>query len=435
MGKIRRFVMIDINILSCVGIDVTKIQSIELEDETINEIVIGVKLKRNILKCPYCANGKVYIKDYYRKIYRFFGLMSKTLCIVFYQRRYKCLCGKTFMEENLFNKGTDYKLTKNIRIAIIKMLQQGLTCKAISSLLNISETIVYKVLDSIQPKRGNIGTVLCIDEFARIRVDGKLVYSAIVVNGDKNELIDILPTRKKECIIDFFLSISPEKRQLIKVVTMDMWVPYKEAVKLIFPNALIIIDKFHFISYATKCIDKVRIRIMKKYNKGSYEYYLLKKYGTKLLIKNVDNYHYRYKVNFKTYKFKAYENEIINIITKIDPEIEWIYTYLHAFVYSYNNRSYETARKEILKLINVLRSKDIEEGIALADVYENWYEEICNSFIKFGSKTYNNAICEGINNKIKAIKRSSFGILNFSHLRARVFLSFRNMTPEKNEDF
>ena len=56
-------------------------------------------------------------------------------------------------------------------------------------------------------------------------------------------------------------------------------------------------------------------------------------------------------------------------------------------------------------------------------------------FIKFGNKTYNNAICEGINNKIKAIKRSPFGILNFSHLRARVFLSFRNMTPEKNEDF
>ena len=90
MGKIRRFVMIDINILSCIGIDVTKIQSIELEDETINEIVIGVKLKRNILKCPYCANGKVYIKDYYRKICRFFVSMSKTLCIVFYQRRYKC---------------------------------------------------------------------------------------------------------------------------------------------------------------------------------------------------------------------------------------------------------------------------------------------------------------------------------------------------------
>ena len=76
---------------------------------------------------------------------------------------------------------------------------------------------------------------------------------------------------------------------------------------------------------------------------------------------------------------------------------------------------------KILKLINVLRSKDIDEGIDLANVYENWYEEICNSFIKFGSKTYNNALCEGINNKIEAIKRSSFGILNFSHLRARVF--------------
>ena len=57
------------------------------------------------------------------------------------------------------------------------------------------------------------------------------------------------------------------------------------------------------------------------------------------------------------------------------------------------------------KLFNVLRSKDIDEGIDLANVYENWYEEICNSFIKFGSKTYNNALCEGINNKIEAIKK------------------------------
>ena len=35
--------MIDINILSCVGIDVTKIQSIELEDETINEFFEKMK--------------------------------------------------------------------------------------------------------------------------------------------------------------------------------------------------------------------------------------------------------------------------------------------------------------------------------------------------------------------------------------------------------
>ena len=76
------------------------------------------------------------------------------------------------------------------------------------------------------------------------------------------------------------------------------------------------------------------------------------------------------------------------------------------------------------KLFNVLRSKDIDEGIDLANVYENWYEEICNSFIKFGSKTYNNALCEGINNKIEAIKRSSFGILNFM-IKAIYFLPIK----------
>lgn len=42
-----------------------------------------------------------------------------------------------------------------------------------------------------------------------------------------------------------------------------------------------------------------------------------------------------------------------------------------------------------------------------------------------------NGPIEGMNNKIKNIKRSGFGYRNFYHLRARAFLSFRSYEAKK----
>jgi transposase len=53
-------------------------------------------------------------------------------------------------------------------------------------------------------------------------------------------------------------------------------------------------------------------------------------------------------------------------------------------------------------------------------MFKNWYQEILNSFIRFGDKRLHNGHIEGINNKIKVIKRVAFGYRNFSHFRNRI---------------
>jgi len=48
----------------------------------------------------------------------------------------------------------------------------------------------------------------------------------------------------------------------------------------------------------------------------------------------------------------------------------------------------------------------------------NWFEQILNYFIE----RWTNAFAEGINNKIKLIKRRAFGYTNFDHLRLHILV-------------
>ncbi len=55
------------------------------------------------------------------------------------------------------------------------------------------------------------------------------------------------------------LSMLPEQRRNeIAAVAVDMWDPFMTAVGTTLPNAAIVHDKFHIVSYLTKMVDAVR---------------------------------------------------------------------------------------------------------------------------------------------------------------------------------
>ena len=55
------------------------------------------------------------------------------------------------------------------------------------------------------------------------------------------------------------LSMLPEQRRNeIAAVAVDMWDPFMTAVGATLPNAAIVHDKFHIVSYLTKMVDSVR---------------------------------------------------------------------------------------------------------------------------------------------------------------------------------
>ena len=71
-------------------------------------------------------------------------------------------------------------------------------------------------------------------------------------------------------------------------------------------------------------------------------------------------------------------------------------------------------------MIKKLSESDIKESMKLGKTYQNWYEEIVNSF----ESKLDNGFVEGYNNKIKVIKRVSYGIKKFSTLKKLIQLKF-----------
>ena len=70
------------------------------------------------------------------------------------------------------------------------------------------------------------------------------------------------------------------------------------------------------------------------------------------------------------------------------------------------------------KCIKYNLESDIPELQECAKTYQHWYFEIKNSL----EVPYSNGPTEGFNNKIKVIKRISFGVREFKNFKARIML-------------
>ena len=82
----------------------------------------------------------------------------------------------------------------------------------------------------------------------------------------------------------------------------------------------------------------------------------------------------------------------------------------------------EEAKVELENWIDLCNESNINEFIESAKTINNWLEYICNSFI---DKRFSNGYTEGLNNKIKVIKRTAYGFRNFKFLRLRYNVYFK----------
>ena len=75
-----------------------------------------------------------------------------------------------------------------------------------------------------------------------------------------------------------------------------MWEPYRDLIYKYFPNAKIVIDRFHYIRNIIWALNDVRIRTMNNYSSNQKGYSVLKKHY-KLLNKNPDKINHFFSPN------------------------------------------------------------------------------------------------------------------------------------------
>ena len=104
-----------------------------------------------------------------------------------------------------------------------------------------------------------------------------------------------------------------------------------------------------------------------------------------------------------------------------DKEIKEAYLLKESFYDVLDASSKEEARQALDKWLWVAKESGLKEFKASIRAYENWKEEILNAF----STGITNGQTEGFNNKIKVIKRVSYGYRNFENFKSRILMVFR----------
>jgi len=175
--------------------------------------------------------------------------------------RYIDMEGKAKVIEPIFApKSKSY--THLFSRTLIDVLQKVRVQKTVAEILNTTPYIVRSVMEdcvetSLQ-KRG-----LLVD-LKNISLDEKAYaqgheYATILIDSDKEYVVELIEGRKETSVKGLFLSITgEEKLPQIERVNIDMWKPYMNAMFEIAPQALVVHDKFHLFKKLSEAIDKTR---------------------------------------------------------------------------------------------------------------------------------------------------------------------------------
>ena len=171
-------------------------------------------------------------------------------------------------------------------------------------------------------------------------------------------------------------------------------------------------------------LDDIRIRLQKLYGEKSKEYRLLKNKKNVSLLRKYSN-----EINWWVFT-KRYKNghmvdvlpiEVLNNILEISEELKEGYYLKEEFLDIIHHSKNMDVEKQITKWISKCIDKNIPEFMEAAGTISRWKEYILNSFI---DERYSNGYTEGINNKIKVIKRIGFGYKSFELFRGRILCIF-----------
>lgn len=380
---------------------------LDLEDIIITKTVHADKYVKFFLDtkpkshiCPVCGNSTTKIHDYRWQSIKDLPFQLKNCYLVLHKRRYVCSCGKKFYESYEFLPRYLHR-TKRLTWKIADLLRETTSLKSVAKTSNVSVTTVCRILDSIHYSCPALKEAISIDEFKGNACTGK--YQCILVNPKNHSVMDILPDRTQSHLTSYFREIDRAQRLRVKYFVCDMWQPYVDLAHTFFPNAKVCIDKYHFIRQVTWAMENVRKRLQKTMTATMRKYY---KRSHKLLL---TRYH----------KLKEENKKACDLMLLYNDDLRLAHWLKERFYDLCQDTKYSRQRKDFYDWIKIAESSGLKEFEKCANTYRHWSKEILNAF-KYG---ITNGTTEGFNNKIKVLKRTSYGIRNFERFRTRILHS------------
>ncbi len=380
-------------------------------------IIFQIEPIRKESVCPRCRTKSYRVHQNHRYIVKDLPWGEKPVFLEINRRQFKCeKCRKPFSEDlDFIRKRRSYtkRLATQTIEEVLKNDIHSVAKKGVVTTEEIERMLKDAATELLKSKPTDLKR-LGIDEIALIK--GKGNYCAVLIDLDKSKLIGILPARTQEEISQVLRGWGKEVLESIEEVSIDLWKGYKNLVIELMPNVQVVADRFHVMAQINKELDIQRKREKRKVEE------LIKVANTP----EEKAKHEQALEGLKKSKYVLLKNEK-------DLSEEQGSKLIQVKEVSNNLKRMHELKEEIRKIFEQTNSWltglfDLGIWLASAKKYfphsQNtmirWLDEI----IAYFDNRTTSGVVEGINNKLKLIKRSAYGFRNFENYRIRCLLNW-----------
>jgi len=218
-------------------------------------------------------------------------------------------------------------------------------------------------------------------------------FVTVVSDISEGNLIEMIDSHRLDEIIEVLMTQPIEVREQVEEVSVDMWGGFPNVITKVFPNAKIVIDRFHVMKVVNRDLNKLRRAAGITDRCSKY-----------LLLSN--------RVNFNPEQLDKLEltlkkSECLRIAYEMKENFRRIYE---------TNLTVKKGQQKLKEWLNQAQVFFRES----ASTIENHLEGICNYFLNRTTS----GVMSGINNRIKLIMRQGYGFSNFNNFKNLVLACF-----------
>lgn len=363
-----------------------------------NQIHVWLEPILQMQVCPACRHETKRTHSYREQLVKDLPLQGLHCILHLRKRRYYCPhCGTVFLEKLSFLA----RYQRNTNRLVSKVLSDYRCEHSTASIAQrngISVGTAVRIFNRVSYPLPKLPQVLSIDEFKGNA--GGRKYQCILTDPVKRNVLDILPSKNSEDLIAYFLKFPLEKRKQVQYLVMDMSLQFRDVMTTCFPNATVVIDKFHVCRYVTWALENVRKSEQKKFSDERRKYFKKSRW---LLLSRQE-------------KLKEEQCLQLENMLAVSEKLRKAY-WLKENFYKFMDSKDICEAKQNLKNWNLcVGVAQLEEFQKCFDIVNKWQPYILRAF----SLGYTNGFTEGCNNRIKVLKRNCYGVQNFNRFRNRI---------------
>ena len=380
------------------GIKGFNVRHVEMSD---TELHLYLECEVGTGVCPRCGQTSHQVRYTYRRVLRDLPLSGKACYLHVGKRSFDCLrCRETFSESLDFaDPKRDYttryeeSIFHQVRQTTVWYVaqQEGLTDQVVA---RIFLRQVHKHLPA-DPFKGV--TRLGIDEIAERK--GRKAYDLVLYDLEAGTPIDVLENRTQAELRAYLDALPLQTCQQIAEVCIDMWRPYATVVVEKLAHARLVVDRFHVMKVVNADLNALKNEVKKA------------------LPEDAKACHYPLLKNEKDLTEK--QQTILEQVYTASPQLKNAHQLKEEFRKIFETDQTVKQGQKALRhwLEKVKQAKLFSDAVK---TIENWFQPITNYF----AQRTTNGPAEGINNKIKLIKRMAYGFRNFENFRLRILAAF-----------